>query len=136
MIFILKFSTLAILCRGVHGGTGQADARDGGESNEGSLRLLHWLAQPAEVKGRRCLQGAMDRAAAGVTVDLHGLSVLEARTRVLSTLQGSAPRAVVRFISGVGRHSVGGVSAIKGDLSRCFDAWNLRWRWEHGLSLV
>ena len=39
---------------------------------------------------------------------------------------------MVRFISGVGRHSVGGVSAIKTELCRCFDEWGLRWRWEHG----
>lgn len=42
----------------------------------------------------------------------------------------------VRFISGLGLHSAGGVSAIKTDLERCFDAWKLRWRWEHGTFTV
>ena len=75
-------------------------------------------------------------AAAPSTIDLHGLSVLEARKLVLATLRRSTPRAVLRFVSGLGLHSKGGVSAIKTDLSRCFDAWKLRWRWEHGIFVV
>ena len=69
-------------------------------------------------------------------VDLHGLSVLDARRLVLTTLRRSPPRAVLRFISGLGLHSVGGVSAIKTELERCFDAWKVRWRWEHGTFVV
>jgi hypothetical protein len=78
----------------------------------------------------------MTAAAGAAGVDLHGLSVLDARRLVLTTLRRSPPRAVLRFISGLGLHSVGGVSAIKTELERCFDAWKVRWRWEHGTFVV
>lgn len=71
------------------------------------------------------------------TVDLHGLSVLDARRIALSHLRACPPRTVTRLVSGRGIHSENkGVSAIKTELERCFDSWGVRWRWEHGCFIV
>ena len=76
------------------------------------------------------------RAGSALRVDLHGLSVKDAVATTLRTLRAQPPRTPVHLISGLGLHSVGGVSAIKTELERCFDEWKVRWRWEHGVFIV
>lgn len=75
-------------------------------------------------------------AAAAPQIDLHGYTVAAALSRARAALRAAPPRSVVRFISGQGHHSAGGVSTIKVALSRCFDEWRLKWSWEHGVFAV
>ena len=76
------------------------------------------------------------RASSALRIDLHGLSVKDAVATTLRTLRAQPGRTVVHFVSGLGLHSVGGVSAIKTELERCFDEWKVRWRWERGVFIV
>jgi DNA-nicking Smr family endonuclease len=65
-----------------------------------------------------------------ITLDLHGLTVSEARKRLLQLVSDSANKGNhVRIITGKGNHSAGGVAKIQLEVKDFLNRQGISWKY-------